>query len=320
MAHIVLAGATGYLGRYLAQQFYRDGHQLGLLLRDEKKLERLQIPNHYVVKTDFGNSDHLLHEIPSCNIVVSCLGITKQQDGLSYDDVDYAMNARLLDFAKNSQAKQFMYISVLHAEKMQNRLCQAKTKFTRQLKSSNIDYRIIRPSGFFSDIHNMLQQCDGKCLPILGNGQNSLNPIHGQDLAQFCAEALREKERELNIGGPLTYTQKELAQLIQKHCKKPTRIFQLGEHLQAAAKFICRLAPERWTGSAEFILEASSTDMATKSYGDIKLEDFLAHSQSNSNCFSSSEFLANKYSANDNSENDNSKDDHATNLQEANDV
>ncbi|WP_299974764.1 NAD(P)H-binding protein [uncultured Pseudoteredinibacter sp.] len=319
MAHIVLAGATGYLGRYLAQQFYRDGHQLGLLLRDEKKLERLQIPHHYVVKTDFGNSDHLLHKIPSCDIVVSCLGITKQQDGLSYEDVDYAMNARLLEFAQNSQAKQFMYISVLNAEKMQNRLCQAKTKFTRQLKSSNIDYRIIRPSGFFSDIQNMLQQCDGKCLPILGNGQNSLNPIHGQDLAQFCAEALKLTKRELNIGGPLNYTQKELAQLIQSHCKKPTKTFQLGSHLQAAAKFICRLAPERWTGSAEFILEASSIDMSARRYGDIKLEDFLSHSQSNSNCFSSVEISVNN-SANDNLENGKSKDDHATNPQEANDV
>jgi len=315
MAHIVLAGATGYLGRYLAQQFYRDGHQLGLLLRDEKKLERLQIPHHYVVKTDFGNSAHLQHEIPSCDIVVSCLGITKQQDGLSYDDVDFAMNARLLEFAQNSQAKQFMYISVLNAEKMQNRLCQAKTKFTRQLKSSNIDYRIIRPSGFFSDIQNMLQQCDGKCLPILGNGENSLNPIHGQDLAQFCAEALKQTGRELNIGGPVTYTQKELAQLIQKYCKKPTRIFQLGENFQTAAQFICKLAPERWTGSAEFILEASSIDMSAKSYGDIKLEEFLSHSQSNSHCVASSKLLANN-----NSENDNSKNDHVTNPREASNV
>ena len=37
------------------------------------------------------------------------------------------------------------------------------------------------------------------------------NPIHGEDLAAVCADAVDRSDKELNVGGPETLTQNEMA-------------------------------------------------------------------------------------------------------------
>ena len=85
--------------------------------------------------------------------VISTVGITKQKDGLTYMDVDYQANLNLLEEAKKSGVKKFIYVSVLNGEKLKaTKICYAKEKFVERLKNSGIEYCVVRPNGFYSDI------------------------------------------------------------------------------------------------------------------------------------------------------------------------
>ena len=60
--------------------------------------------------------------------------------------------------AKKEGVKKFIYISVLNGKKLRHlKICEAKEKLGIYLKSLGMDYCIIRPNGFFSDMKDFLK-------------------------------------------------------------------------------------------------------------------------------------------------------------------
>jgi len=49
------------------------------------------------------------------DIVFSSIGITRQKDKLTYQDVDYQGNQNILDIALAKSVKKFIYVSVFNA-------------------------------------------------------------------------------------------------------------------------------------------------------------------------------------------------------------
>ena len=48
---------------------------------------------------------------------------------------------------------------------------------------------------------------------LIGNGDNRVNPIHGADLAEACADAIEGRVHEIDVGGPQTMTWNDVAAL-----------------------------------------------------------------------------------------------------------
>jgi uncharacterized protein YbjT (DUF2867 family) len=68
-------------------------------------------------------------------------------------DGDFQANVNLIEEAKRSGVKKFIYVSVLNGEKFkQTKICYAKEALVDYLKQSGMAYTIVRPNGFFSDM------------------------------------------------------------------------------------------------------------------------------------------------------------------------
>ena len=96
---VLLAGATGYLGRYIASLLLDNGYCGRLIVRNKQKAcfdERM----FEVVEAEITKSQTLASICNSVDIVISTVGITRQKDGLTYMDVDYQANMNLLQEAK----------------------------------------------------------------------------------------------------------------------------------------------------------------------------------------------------------------------------
>jgi uncharacterized protein YbjT (DUF2867 family) len=120
------------------------------------------------------------------DIVFSSIGITKQKDGLTFMDVDYQGNVNLLEEAKKAGVSKFIFISVFNAHKMTHlKGIQAKLKFEAELKKSGVDYLIVYPNGFFSDMLEYLQMAKKGKGYVFGNGENRINPVHGADFHEI---------------------------------------------------------------------------------------------------------------------------------------
>jgi uncharacterized protein YbjT (DUF2867 family) len=205
--------------------------------------------------------------------LISTLGITRLKDGLRYIDVDYQANLNLLKEAKQAGVTKFIYISALGApEHQQVRLLQAKEKFAQELLvSTELTPCVIRPNGFYCDIEEVYKMAKSGRAYLFGDGQVKLNPIHGEDLAQFCLEAINKEERELDVGGPEMLTNNAIVKLAFDVQNKPQKLIYLPDWVRKLALFICRKLPERITGPAEFFLTVCSHDLIAPTYGKYRL-------------------------------------------------
>ena len=122
-------------------------------------------------------------------------------------DVDYQGNQNLLEEALREGTTKFIFISVFNAENMKNlKGIQAKLRFEESLKRSGMQYSIIYPNGFFSDMLEYLQMARKGRGYVFGWGEKRINPIHGKDLAEVCVKAAVGDHEEIQVGGPDIFT------------------------------------------------------------------------------------------------------------------
>ena len=96
MNKVLVAGATGYLGRYLIQELKKQDYWVRVLARNTQKLDDLRNCFDEVFEAEVTKPDSLIGVGKDIDIVISSIGITRQKDGLTYMDVDYQGNINLL--------------------------------------------------------------------------------------------------------------------------------------------------------------------------------------------------------------------------------
>lgn len=166
MERVLVAGATGYLGRYVVRKLKSQGYYVKVLVRDPNKLDKpgnfldLSIGNDIdeVVEGDITKPTTLKNICKDIDYVFSSVGITGKSNGLTFNDVDYQGNVNLLKEAENNHVSKFMYIHVYIDDdwKELGSLIEAKNHFVETLKASNVSHIIIRPTGYFSDLTQFL--------------------------------------------------------------------------------------------------------------------------------------------------------------------
>ena len=176
MKRVLVAGSTGYLGRFIVQNLIAKNIRPVALARSSGKLEEFQ-PDIDIFEAEVTNARSIINCCDGVDVVISSLGITRQQDGLSYMDVDYQANLNLLNEAKRSGVKKFIYVSALHGDKLKHlKIFEAKEKFVKELSGSGLDYCVVRPTGFFSDMTEFYKMADNGRVYLFGRGEYQSNP------------------------------------------------------------------------------------------------------------------------------------------------
>ncbi|MBJ8350259.1 SDR family oxidoreductase [Streptococcus zalophi] len=273
---VLLAGATGYLGRFVMQELIKRGYPTKIIVRNKNKVN-LIAETLEIVEAQVTSPEDLKGICEDVDIVISTVGITRQKDGLTYMDVDYQANANLINDAKKSGVKKFIYVSVFKGEQLRHlKICEAKEKLGDYLKASGLDYTIIRANGFFSDMAEFLNMAKNGTVYLFGDGTLKLNPIHGKDLAIVVVDSIVNDEKELAIGGPELLSQNEMAVLALKAYHKKIRIVHLPDFLRRFTLSAIRtFTGQKIYGPLEFIMTTMAMDMSAPKFGTEKLEDFF---------------------------------------------
>ena len=271
MKRVLIAGATGYLGRFLCAEYRRRGWHVTALVR--KKSRSGDLSADAIIEAEVTRPDTLHGTMTDIDLVVSALGITRQTDGVGYWDVDYQANVNLLEEALRSNVAHFAFVHILHATLMEHvPMVAAKAAFVRKLQTAALHSTIIAPTGYFSDMGEFLNVAKIGRVWLFGDGQNRINPIHGADLAAAIFDAVMCKTPWLDIGGPQTFTQDEIAHLCFAMLGKQPRISHLPDILRRWVLWVlARLAPRTIAGPAQFFLTASAMNMTAPPQGVRKL-------------------------------------------------
>jgi len=276
MKKVLVAGATGYLGRYVVKELKKQGYWVRVLARDPEKLRDLEESVDEVFVGEVTKPETLDKVCDGIDFVISSVGITRQKDGLTFMDVDYRGNKNLLDSAVNKKISKFIYVSVLNGHLMKDlKMIEAKELFVDTLKESQSDYAVIRPTGFFSDMLEFLKMAKKGRVSLFGSGDNKINPIHGGDLAEVCVNAIKDPEKEINVGGPTVYTYNEIAESAFAVLNKKVKISRVPIWIKNVTLFLMRMFTSSKTyGPVEFFMTVLTMDVVGTAYGKEELNDF----------------------------------------------
>ncbi len=275
---ILVAGSTGYLGRHIVGELLESGRSFRAIARNPKPLLDLGVRPESIEPRLVTEPESLVGSCEGIDTVISTVGITRQKDGLTYMDVDYQANRNLLDEAIRAGVRKFIYVSALHGEKLRHlKIFEAKERFVDELEASGLDYTIVRPNGFFSDMADFLKMAERGRVFLFGDGSRKLNPIHGADLAKVIIQAINGNEKTLEIGGPDILSHEEIATLALKANGKKPRILHLPDWLRRVAIALTRrFTPVAVYGPLEFFLTTMQSDYVAPQHGTERLGDFFA--------------------------------------------
>ncbi|WP_339714768.1 SDR family oxidoreductase [uncultured Kriegella sp.] len=274
---VLLAGATGYLGGFIAKELIARSISVKLIVRNIDMVADLASDSVEVVQGEVTRRETLNGQFDDVATVISTVGITRQKEGLSYMDVDYQANINLLEEAKKAGVKKFIYISVINGPLHRDlKMLEAKEAFVDALKCSGLDYTVIRPNGFFSDMRDFLKMAEKGSVYLFGNGSQKINPIHGKDLAVVCVDAIESAKTEIAAGGPDILTHNEVGQMALLACGKPINIVHLPHWIRKLTLWAVRTftSPKTY-GPIEFFLTFMAADAIAPRCGGQRLSLFF---------------------------------------------
>lgn len=272
---ILVAGATGYLGKCIVRELKNRGYWVRVLIRKEDQKMLFEGVDDFFVG-EITQPETLVGIADGISWIFSTIGITRQKDGLCYMDVDYQGNSNLLEEAVKSNVKKFQYISAINGDKMRHlKIFEAKERFVDELKQSGLDYCVMRPNGFFSDMKDFLEMAKRGRVYLFGDGHYRLNPIAGEDLATVCVDKMIAGSQEETAGGKEILSQREIGHLALSALGKPIRITYLPDWTRCMIIWVLRtFTSPKIYGSYEFFLGAMAQDNIAEGYGTHRLEDY----------------------------------------------
>ena len=284
MKKVLVAGSTGYIGRYVVQELKHRGYWVRALVRNTGKIKQegphLEPAIAPLVDEIFVGEatrpDTITEACNGIDIVFSSLGMTRPDFVHSCFDVDYKANLTLLRIAMKSGVKKFVYVSVFNAHKMMDiQNIQAHEKFVDELRVSGIDYAVVRPTGYYSDMAQFLNMARNGIMLTLGDGDKRSNPIHGADLAKVCVDAIEGDNKVIEVGGPETFSYREVADMAAEVVGKQPFVASLpvwlADGMAAVTGFINRDIQD----IAMFASAVSKMDSVAPAHGTHKLRDFF---------------------------------------------
>ena len=280
---VLVAGATGALGREVTRVLQERGISVRALGRSQTRLESLRGLAEELVVADALKPESLRGVCDGVDRVFSCLGASvlpmPQYGWASFSRVDYPANRNLIREAEAANVQKFVYVSTYFNEYMAHlEFVRGHEKVVEELKQSKLDYGIIRPTGFFSAMEEILLVASWGMLPEFNGGTSRTNPIHEADLAEICADALYDNIRERDVGGPEALTRRQIAELAYGAIGKVVKTRRVPVQVLQAAGLLMRPVSPRVGHLFTFISEILVRDVVAPAYGTRTIGEFFRES------------------------------------------
>jgi NADH dehydrogenase len=220
---ILVTGGTGFVGPNVVRALADKGHELKLLVRDSTRSREL--PGRPVVG-EMTNSASLHTAVEGVDAVVHLVAI-RQGSKEQFQRVMEQGTRDLVAAAKDAGVGTFVLMSALGTEEDTKDLVpyyHAKWEEEQAVKGSGLEHVIFRPSFIFARDGGILPTFRklarvAPVTPIIGSGEQKIQPIWIDDIAAYFAAALDRPEarnRTFELGGPEAVTWNEFWQRLKR--------------------------------------------------------------------------------------------------------
>jgi uncharacterized protein YbjT (DUF2867 family) len=207
---VLVTGGTGFVGPHVVRAIADKGHDLKLLVRDSTRSREL--PGRPVVG-EMTNTVSLRSAVEDVEAVVHLVAIRQGREE-QFKRVMEQGTRDLVAAAKDAGISRFVLMSALGTSEETKDLVpyyHAKWEMEQAVKGSGLEHVIFRPSFVFGREGGILPTFRklaklSPVTPIIGSGDQKIQPIWVDDVAAYFAAAATGAEpvanRTFELGGP----------------------------------------------------------------------------------------------------------------------
>lgn len=248
---VLVAGANGILGRLVVAELRQRGIAVRALVR--RPAAWLPAFTDDVRVADALAPDGLRGVCDGVDAVFSSLGASVAPSPFagwrSYTRVDATANGALLQAAQRSGVRRFVYTSLNGgAEARHLDYAEGHERVVDALRRAGIDGAVLRPTGFFAAMCDLVDMARRGVMPLFGDGSARTNPIDERDLAALAAAELTATtsgQRDVPAGGPDVFTRRQIAEMAFAAAGRRPRFLRLPAPLAIGAGHAMRCISPR---------------------------------------------------------------------------
>lgn len=235
---ILVAGATGVLGSEIVQRLTARGERVRALTRKTsapEKVERLKRFGAEIVQGDLREPQSLLAACFGADAVISTVTtILTSQPGDSFEATDGEGNKSLIDAARKSGVRKFVFVSFDTSKCAENPLTRAKQNAEDFLKQSGLDYTILHSTLFCESwLGPMLfADPDAGTAKVYGKGTDKLRYVTVGDVAEFAVQSLNNPAAHnavIPVGGPDEISQRDAVRIFEEAFGRKFNVIEVPE-------------------------------------------------------------------------------------------
>lgn len=202
----LVTGATGGVGRRIVRVLREHQKPVRAFVRLNSRYAELEHRGAEIFIGDLQQERDIQKACQGVQYVISAHGSGDTSNGAQV--LDYRANIDLIDQAKAVGVQHFVFISVLGVDRGYEDapVFKAKWAVEQYLRSSGLNYTILRPSGFASNLIPLAERFRQTGIYLLiGDPQSRTSIVSTDDLAQIAVASVSQeaaKNQNFAVGGP----------------------------------------------------------------------------------------------------------------------
>jgi uncharacterized protein YbjT (DUF2867 family) len=214
----LVTGATGDLGRRIVRRLREQDQSVRAFVKLTSRYGELEHRGAEIFIGDLLQERDIQKACQGVQFVISGHGSNASNQG-DAQSLDYRSNIDLIDAAKAANVQHFVFISVLGADRGYEDapVFKAKWAVEQYLQGSGLNYTILRPSGFASNLLPLAEQFRQTGVYLLiGDPRTRTSIVSTDDLARIAVESVSTpdaRNQTLAIGGPEILLRSEIPQI-----------------------------------------------------------------------------------------------------------
>ena len=220
--HVVLTGATGFVGSHLLAELTKQGHECLVLTRPgSKRAAQNRLPGVIYRPTQLGSPADLEAALRGADAVINLIGILNEPGwgGKGFRAAHVAPVAALIKACSANHVRRFVQVSAINAGAGNSHYLQSKGEAEALLHAAaeDIDATIIRPAVIFGKGDSFFNRFAGllRFVPVmpLACPDSKMQPVWVGDVVAsigLCLDHRATIGRTLDLVGPEVFTLREL--------------------------------------------------------------------------------------------------------------
>ena len=233
-------GGSGFIGRYVVKRLAARGDVVPVGCRNAEEAKFLrpmgEVGQVEPINLAIDDASLLPAFLAGNDGLVNCVGILRESGSQTFERVHHTGPAMLARLARDAGVERFVHISAIGADsRSSSAYARTKAAGEQAVRDAFPTVTILRPSVVFGPEDQFFNRFAtiatiSPVMPLIGGGETRFQPVYVGDVADAVIKCLEDPAtagRTYELGGPRTYTFRELLELMLREIRRRRRFIDL---------------------------------------------------------------------------------------------